>query len=319
MPIGERAALLTYSMSYNYNPGTAQSQLFGMRIDVQGAAGASANADRPLKSDERVSDATFAARWGVQTHWSQEPLAPGRMTNLSRAFGAARIDFTWTLVEKTPGVYDFAQYDALVSAMAGVGVRPQFSLNYGNSLYNCSSGPGVIGPPATPAATGAFVRFVIAAMTHFAGKGVVWELWNEPNDPSLFPPKADAVRYVILASKVGAAKQAAKHLASEMLVGPAADGGFAIEMQPGGWLYTVLQAGLLRWVDGVSVHPYRGDGCAPHLPPSFCKACAQSAAGCGPESALEDYSTLRGIIAKFAAAAGKVRARIFSPAYSAVT
>ena len=103
-------------------------------------------------------------------------------------------------------------------------------------------------------------------------------------------------------------------LASEMLVGPAADGGFAIEMQPGGWLYTVLQAGLLRWVDGVSVHPYRGDGCAPHLPPSFCKACAQSAAGCGPESALEDYSTLRGIIAKFAAAAGKVRARIFSPA-----
>ena len=69
--------------------------------------------------------------------------------------GTARIDFTWTLVEKTPGEYTFAQYDALVSAMAGVGVRPQFSLDYGNSLYNCSSGPGVIGPPATPAATGA--------------------------------------------------------------------------------------------------------------------------------------------------------------------
>ena len=93
--IGERAALLTYSMAYNYNRGTAQSQLFGMRIDVQGAAAGggaelgsgSANADRPLKSDERVSDATFAARWGVQTHWSQEPLAPGRMANLSRAFG----------------------------------------------------------------------------------------------------------------------------------------------------------------------------------------------------------------------------------------
>ena len=141
----------------------------------------------------------------------------------------------------------------------------------------------------------------------------VLQLWNEPNSPSLFPPLAEPVRYVALASKVGAAKQAAKHLASEMLVGPAADGGFAIEMQPGGWLYTVLQAGLLRWVDGVSVHPYRGDGCAPHLPPSFCKACAQSAAGGGPESALEDYSTLRGIIAKFATTAGKVRARVFSP------
>ena len=88
VPIGERSALLTYSMAYNYKRGTAQSQLFGMRIDVQGtAAGGSANADRPLKSDERVSDATFAARWGVQTHWSQEPLAPGRMANLSRAFG----------------------------------------------------------------------------------------------------------------------------------------------------------------------------------------------------------------------------------------
>ena len=66
--------------------------------------------------------------------------------------------------------------------------------------------------------------------------------------------------HVALASKVGAAKQAAKHLASEMLVGPAADGGFAIEMQPGGWLHTVLQAGLF-WVDSVStrteatVHP----------------------------------------------------------------
>ena len=106
MSIGERAALLTYSMAYGYNPGTAQSQLFGMRIDVQRAAGASANADRPLKSDERVSDATFAARWGVQTHWSQEPLAPGRMANLSRAFGkpprycwhlGCILDYCWRL------------------------------------------------------------------------------------------------------------------------------------------------------------------------------------------------------------------------------
>lgn len=54
---------------------------------------------------------------------------------------------------------------------------------------------------------------------------------------------------------VGKAKAAHTGLVNEVLVGPAADGGWVGAMQPGGWLQQVFAKGALQYFDAVSVHP----------------------------------------------------------------
>jgi hypothetical protein len=86
--------------------------------------------------------------------------------------------------------------------------------------------------------------------------------------------------------------------------GPHIDGGFPILVGPGGWLESALSpnAGnqsILDCLDAVAVHPYRGDGCDTTLPPVFCAPCDAAPGGCGPETTLADYQTLRGLIARY--------------------
>ena len=95
---------------------------------------------------------------------------------------------------------------------------------------------------------------------------------------------------------------AALHLAGldeETLTGPHVDGGFPILLGSGGWLETVLSAGVLQYFDAIAVHPYRGDGCTPTLPPVYCASCDVSEGGCGPETLLQDYQRLREVASRY--------------------
>lgn len=238
-------------------------------------------------------------RTGVQTHWGQQPLAPGFIGNLTKAFDLARIDLSWVMVEPAEaGVFDFTAFDTLAAGFAAQGVTPMFILDYCNPLYMplCNATSPYV-PVTTPAATAAFARFAVAAMAHFKGKGVVWEVWNEPNGIGY---ATDPAGYAALVAAVGQARAAAG-LEGELLVGPGMDGGWPILDGTGGWLDAVFAQGALQWLDAVSVHPYRGDGCAPSLPTSFCAPCAKQRGGCGPESLLGDLVQLRALIARHVA------------------
>jgi hypothetical protein len=105
---------------------------------------------------------------------------------------------------------------------------------------------------------------------HFRGRGILWEMYNEPNI-GFWRPKPDVNQYVPLALEVGRAIRAAAP--GERYIGPATSG---VDMP---FLEACFKAGLLEYWDAVSVHPYR-----------------QTA----PETAAADYAKLRRLIARHA-------------------
>ena len=178
-------------------------------------------------------------------------------------FRVARMDFAWDSIEKTKGEYNFKPYDDLVKTLAAEGIRPYFILDYGNSLYEKVS-------PSTDEGRAAFARFAAAGAEHFKGKGVIWELWNEPNG-GFWQPKPNVEDYVKLAKAVYPAIKAADPEC--ILLAPATAG---LDYN---FLEQAFKLGLLEYIDVVSVHPY---GCTK------------------PEDAGPGYARIRQLITQYA-------------------
>lgn len=179
--------------------------------------------------------------WGVNIHFT-EPKA-GEMEAIRAAgFRWVRMDLLWDAVERRKGVYDFREYDALMGHLERVGIRPMFILCYGNALYQD-------GAPTTREARSAFARFAAAAVARYRGRGVVWEMWNEPNGARFWPPRADASQYVALARETGAAIRRVGP--DEWWVGP------GVSRFDWAFLEACFEGGLLDDWDAVTIHPYR--------------------------------------------------------------
>lgn len=214
----------------------------------------------------RLPAPTVPEGFGVNIHFTDPQ--PGEMERFAEAgYRLARMDLFWGSVEREKGVYDFSAYDRLVEHLAKAGARPLFILDYGNDLYQK-------GAPTTPEAQAAFARFAAAAAARYKGKGVLWEIWNEPNLGQFWQPKPDAAAYARLALATAKAVRAVDPDA--VIVAPGSSG------FPWEFFETVFAAGLLEHIDAVSVHPYRGQN---------------------PETAAADYARLRVLIARYAPAA----------------
>lgn len=196
--------------------------------------------------------------WGVNIHF-EEP-GPGEVEKLATTFRWARMDFFWQQVEHRKGAYDFVPYDHLVDALERNHVRPYFIFDYGNDQYQD-------GAPRSPEARQAFCNFVAASVRHFRHRGIVWEMWNEPNI-GFWKPKPDVHEYAALALDVGRTIRSVAP--DEWYIGPATSG------FDWSFLQGCIDAGLLAYWDAVSVHPYRGGP---------------------PESVGADWDRLRGMIA----------------------
>lgn len=199
---------------------------------------------------------------GVNIHFTG---APARDLDGLQAggFGWIRMDFAWDRIEKVRGQYDFSAYDTLVTGLAARHIKPLFILDYGNDLYQT-------GAPRTPEARAAFARFAAASVTHFKGKPILWEIWNEPNG-GFWKPQANAAEYGRLAFETAKAIKEADPNATVLAPGTS---GIPLD-----FLESVFQTGLLRYVDAVSLHPYRGNQ---------------------PESAAQDYPAVRRLIRRYA-------------------
>ena len=177
------------------------------------------------------------------------------------------MDLHWHDTETRPGHYDFTPYDRLVAALAAEGIRPLFILNYGHPVYDEGRAP------ASPSARAAFARWAAAAVARFRGRGILWEIYNEPNLGHFWKPAPDSSAYVALVRATAAAIQAVAP--GETIIGPASSG---VDL---GFLEDCFKHGLLEHLDAVTVHPYRHHE---------------------PESVLEDYRRLRALIARYAPA-----------------
>ncbi|MDQ2798009.1 MAG: cellulase family glycosylhydrolase [Armatimonadota bacterium] len=199
---------------------------------------------------------------GVNIHFTG---APARDLDglQSGGFGWVRMDFVWDAIEKVKGQYDFSAYDTLVAGLAERHIKPLFILDYGNDLYQKQA-------PRSPEARAAFARFAAAAVTHYKGKPILWEIWNEPNG-GFWPPRANVLEYRQLAFETARAIKQADPNATVLAPGTS---GIPLD-----FLESVFQTGILRYLDAVSLHPYRGDN---------------------PESAAREYASVRRLIQKYA-------------------
>ena len=207
--------------------------------------------------------------FGVNIHFTHAQ--PGELEMIRQTgFRWVRMDFSWSGTEREKGQYDFSAYDVLADGLARNGLKALFILDYSNNLYS----PGGRSSPEDPAAAtefrAAFAHWSVAAAKHFAGRGYLWEIWNEPNI-GFWKPKPDVEAYVAMAME--ASRAIKKEVPGEAVIGPATSG---IDLK---FIETCCERGLLQYWDAVSVHPYR-----------------QTA----PETARDEYAALRALIARHA-------------------
>ncbi len=204
-----------------------------------------------------------------------------------------RMDFSWTAIEKERGKYDWLEYDTLTANLEKRGLRALYILDYSHPLYEETvEGKNPINQqvqkttasPQRQESVAAFARWAAAAAKHFAGRKIVWEIWNEPNI-QFWQPKPDVQQYIALAQATCKAIREADPHAT--IVAPATSG------FPWEFLEACFKSGLLEQLDAVSVHPYRN----PSKP---------------PETAAADYAKLRELMDRHTSAARKGKIPILS-------
>jgi hypothetical protein len=208
---------------------------------------------------------------GVNIHFTDPK--PGEVKMIADAgFRWIRMDFKWDVTERERGRYDFAEYDRLLKALDEHKIQAILILDYGNPLYDQGA------PPRTAETRQAFAHWAVAAAKHFSNRGVMWEIYNEPNNPMFWPPKPNVSEYVELALAVGRAFRS--EVPDEKLIGP------AVSQIDSAFLDACFKAGLLDYWYAVSVHPYRQTD---------------------PETAVPEYCRLRKLIEAYRFRSGSDR------------
>ena len=186
--------------------------------------------------------------FGVCIRFVGDPTNDLNMIQAS-GFKNVRTDLTWSAGERQKGVYDFSQYDAIVNGELQRGLRPYLILAYGNQLYESN-----IWAVTTPQGIQAYANFAAAAAAHYKGKNIIWEIWNEPNNPQFWQPSPNPTQYMAL---VQAAVPAIKNADPNATVFAPAIAGARTPPDPlGAFPDTCFQLGLANYIDGFSCHPY---------------------------------------------------------------
>ncbi len=201
---------------------------------------------------------------GVNIHFTGEPRDLDLIADAGFKF--VRMDLTWSGVERVQGIYDFekAGYDALTKGCTKRGIRILYILDYSNKLYESARSV------CTEQGRKAFATFAEAAAKRYAGKGILWEIWNEPNLKHFWSPQPSVEDYYKLVERT--APRIRKVDPTGLVVAPATSG------IPLDWLKACFKKGLLKWIDVLSVHPYRSQP---------------------PETVVEDYAKLRELTKRY--------------------
>ena len=236
--------------------------LFVLSLVVSSCA-LSAHPTEPWPSDN--SAPAIPGALGVNIHFTDPK--PGELAMLAGAgFRWVRMDFVWQSTETAKGIYDFTAYDRLVKALDEHHLRPLFILDYTNSRYDDDHAP------FTSEGRQAFANWAAAAVKRYRGRGIVWEIYNEPNT-GFWTPAPNVANYVKLAL---AASQAIHQVApAEQIIGP---GVWGFDLP---FVEECLRAGLLSYWSAISVHPYRKGA---------------------PESVVDDYARLRKLMQRYSSA-----------------
>lgn len=215
---------------------------------------------------------------GVNIHFTRGH-TPDLDLIAAAGFRWVRMDFSWSGTERERGQYDFGPYEELTDNLGQRGLRALYILDYSNELYEepVATRDPVFGresrspaAPRHPESRAAFARWAAAAASHFRNRGVIWEVWNEPNI-GFWRPQPNVQDYAALLSATLTAVREADPTAT--IVAP------ATSEFPWDFLEGLFRApGILDRLDAISVHPYRGGP---------------------PETVAPDYLRLRALIEQY--------------------
>ncbi len=202
-----------------------------------------------------LAPAQVPSAFGVNTHRTN---ANDIKLIAAAGFTYIRTDFFWQYTETQRGNYDFSEYDALMAQLNEQGLKALFILDFNNALYQ--PGSDKLGPSNAAVFT-AYANWALAAVSHFQGRGVVWEIWNEPNNAPFWGPAPNVHHYMAMAKAASLAIKGAHP--KEILIGPSStfsDRNTISSREPNNglsFLNACFGLGLLNIVDGVSEHSYR--------------------------------------------------------------
>ena len=225
----------------NNRPGRDRRLALGLAALAALLLTAAQGTQAAIGTGSQPDDSEAADSFGINIHFVDP--APGEMAALA-ATGVrwVRMDFSWAATEHVRGEYDFSVYDRSLAALDSSHLHPIWVLDYSNPEYDQGLSP------ASDEAREAFAHWAAAAATHFRGRGVLWEMYNEPNW-RFWTPKPNTADYIKLALATGEAFQ--ELVPGEKLIGPAS----AVIDPP--FLEACFRAGLLNYWSAVSIHPYR--------------------------------------------------------------
>ncbi len=193
------------------------------------------------KTQEPPSKARDLAIMGVNIHLLRD--VPSLDLARAAGFRFVRMDLLWTNIERR-GRFRFFAYDRLVQELEARGMGVLWILDYGHPDHG--------GPvPRTAEDRAAFSRFAEAAATHFHGRNVRYEIWNEPNNPQFWAPSPNPAEYAALLKETVAAMRRADPSAV------ISSGGISNLDLP--YLSQTLDRSLVPGLSAVSVHPYPRD------------------------------------------------------------
>jgi len=189
---------------------------------------------------------------GVNIHFAKDD--PALDIAKAAGFRWVRMDAAWGAIEQKLGVYDFADdggldYDALVAALQARSMQALLILDYSNPLYP-EDGTSYQGTeensPASPVTIAAYSHFATALAAHYAGQGVRYEIWNEPNGNFWFPTP-NVAHYVTLANSAMASIHGADPTALVTTAG----------LDTFDWPFLIGELGGITGEDAIGIHPYR--------------------------------------------------------------
>lgn len=164
-------------------------------------------------------------------------------------FTWVRRGFIWESIEKTAGEYDFSAYDRLMKDCEDRGLGVIACMAFSNKLY---------GPAYEDKGREGYAKFAATLAKHYAGKRIMFEIWNEPNTQTFWGKHGKhnsepfAEQYVSLVkATVPAMKKANPDC---VVMAGSVSGLWSASYQ---WMQFCFDKGVLKTgIDVWSVHPY---------------------------------------------------------------
>jgi hypothetical protein len=125
----------------------------------------------PLSLTKPVTDG-----FGVQIHFTHPKVGELKMI-AAAGFKWIRTNVFWDSIENKKGEYNFKDYEFLMSALEKHNISAMLELTFSNPLYEKNNSV------VTEEGRKAYAKWAAATVDHFKGRGILWEVWNKPDQP----------------------------------------------------------------------------------------------------------------------------------------